>query len=301
MVFWLWTAIGLLSLVVLSLSIKIYLLRKSAREIESAFADRLGTDTNAPISISSRDSSMLILAALLNRQLRRLRAQRLKYQRGDAELKSAVTNISHDLRTPLTAICGYLELLDGEPLTEDARRYIGVIRNRADALKELTDELLQYSVISSAEDEPELREVSLSAALEDCAAGFYAALKKRGIEPVISLPDSEVKRLLDPALLSRILSNIIGNALKYSDGDLMISLDGSGKMIFSNYAKSLDGVQVGRLFDRFATVENAGRSTGLGLSIARSLTERMGGEIKAEYRNGRLYIILTFDKRTEPV
>ncbi|MCI8388921.1 MAG: HAMP domain-containing histidine kinase [Clostridiales bacterium] len=303
MIFWMWTAIGVLALVVMILTIKIYLLQKSAREIEATLAERLTSDTNTLIDISSRDSSMLLLAASINRQLRKLRSQRHKYQQGDEELKRAITNISHDIRTPLTAICGYLDLLADEQLSDNSQRYLNIIRRRADSMKSLTEELLSYSTaISNKGGEP--KPTSLNAVLEEASAALYAALHERGIEPVIDIPEEKVIRTLDPTLLMRVYSNILSNALKYSDGDLEIKLDEDGTATFANTAKGLNRVQVGRLFDRFYTVDSGGSgmsargsgmsSTGLGLSIARALTEQMGGEISAEYERGRLIIMVQF-------
>ena len=108
----LWAIIGIMAVIIIILVIRIVLLRKSAKEIETAFADRLITDTNTLIDISSSDKYMRSLASSINVQLRRLRDERHRFVRVDAELKNAVTNISHDLRTPLTAIFGYLDLLE---------------------------------------------------------------------------------------------------------------------------------------------------------------------------------------------
>ncbi len=109
-------------------------LRSSLREAARELDDKLMTDTNTLISISSGDREMRAFAARINIQLQALREERLKLQYGDMELKSAVMNISHDLRTPLTAICGYLDLLEREPLPERPARYITVIRERSDAM-----------------------------------------------------------------------------------------------------------------------------------------------------------------------
>ena len=134
---WLWLFISGLILVIVLLLIKIHLLRKSAKEIESSFSEKLITDSNTLIDISSNDKYMRHLANEINIQLRKLQAERRKFQKGDLELKNAVTNISHDLRTPLTAIYGYLDLLEQEEKSETVNRYIAVIRNRTKMLKQL--------------------------------------------------------------------------------------------------------------------------------------------------------------------
>ncbi len=290
---WLWACIGILAVIIIALSVKIYFLRKAAREIETAFADRLITDTNTLIDISTSDKYMRSLANGINIQLRKLREERHRFRQGDQELKEAVTNISHDLRTPLTAICGYLELLEREEKSENVRRYLAQIENRTEALKSLTDELFQYSVATSSQAlKPERLDVVR--ALEDSLLSFYGVMREKGIHPKISLPEEPICRELDASALNRVFSNIISNAVKYSDGDFAVTMTEDGSITFVNSAKELDAVTVGRLFDRFYTVDAGRNSTGLGLSIAKLLTERMGGQINAEYQDNKLCICLFF-------
>ena len=277
----------------IALWVKTRLLQRAFDEIAEELAERLDEDTNTLLSLSTRDPYARRLASELNRQLRQLRAQRRRYQNGDRELKVAVTNISHDLRTPLTAIRGYLDLLGQEDLSPAARRYLELIGDRAEAMTRLTEELFRYSVIQSAEGLT-LEPVDLRAAVEEAAAGFYAALTGRGIQPVITLPETPVVRRADRAALARVLGNILNNALKYSSGDLEIVLTEDGEVRFTNTAPGLDEVTVGRLFDRFFTVEAAHGSTGLGLAIAKALVEQMGGAIGAEYSGGRLTVWARF-------
>lgn len=216
------------------------------------------------------------------------------------EISTAITNVSHDLRTPLTAICGYLELLKVEEKSEEVNRCLGIIENRTDALKKLTEELFQYSLVTCGEDAFTLKEMSVNGVLEESIAAYYAAFKEKGIEPSITVTDRKIIRRLDKSALLRIFANILSNALKYSDGDLEITLTDDGKIIFANRASNLDEIQVGKIFDRFYTVENARTSTGLGLSIARGLAERMGGRITASYTCGRLVITVSFDGADAP-
>lgn len=278
-----------LILIIFILLIKIYLMHKAAGEIETGFAERIMTETNTLIDISCHDRYMRSLADAVNRELRELRKKRHRYAQGDMELKNAVTNISHDLRTPLTAICGYLDLLEQEEKSEAVGRYIEIIRNRTDMLKQLTEELFRYSVIVSSENNKKCK-VAVGSVLEETVAAFYAVFMERGIEPDIKMPECGVIRELDPSALSRVFENLLNNVLKYSDGDLEIVLSETGEITFSNEASGLSEVQVGKLFDRFYTVDNAHRSTGLGLAIARVLVEQMGGTIAAYFSDGRLFV-----------
>lgn len=286
--------ICVLALCVLTLLIYLLILHSSIREVAEELEEKLRTNTNTLISISVGSGSVQLLASRINAQLQALRKERLKLQTGNDELTTAVTNISHDLRTPLTAICGYLDLLEQEPQSEKSGRYLAVIRERTDSMRSLTEELFRYSVITATTDELHIEGVSLNDILEQSLAGFYGALSARGITPEIRMPEAAVIRELDAAALRRIFDNILSNAVKYSDGDLTIRLRPDGSVTFSNRASSLSRVQAERLFDRFYTVETARNSTGLGLSIAKLLTEKMGGTITAEYENGHLQICIGF-------
>ncbi len=290
----LWVLLGLAAVVIGLLAAKIFLMRKAAGEIAQGFAEKLSTDTNTLIDISTRDRAMRALASAVNRELRRLRELRRRYQQGDLELKAAVANISHDLRTPLTAICGYLELLDQEEKSPRAEEYLSVIQGRALLLRQLTEELFRYCMVLSDPGDLAPEPISLNAVLESSLAAFYAELTGRGVQPVVHMPPEKVVRRLDRAALSRVFSNLLSNAAKYSDGDLEITLTPGGAVVFANSSRSLSSVEVQKLFDRFYTVEAARKSTGLGLSIARALAERMGGELAAEYREGKLYITAYF-------
>lgn len=295
-----WLLCAALAAVVLTLCVRLVLLQKTLDEISTQLGERLGTDTNNPIFLSSRDPHAGQLVAELNVQLKELRRLRQRYENGDRELKEAVTNVSHDLRTPLTAICGYLELLERRgPASDresasDTERYLALIGERVEAMKRLTDELLRYSVAAGREDALTMDKVDLNGAVEEAVASFYGAFVERGISPQVSLPEERVTCMLDRAALSRVLGNLLSNALKYSGGDLSMELSPAGTLTLSNAAPGLDEVTVGRLFDRFYTVETGRESTGLGLSIARVLTERMGGSIDARYEGGRLWMALRF-------
>lgn len=294
LLFWLISILSLLISIIIILLVKIYIMKKSAIEIKENLSEKLESDTNTLIDISSNDKDMRNLAESLNFQLKQLNEERHRFQLGDAELKEAITNISHDLRTPLTTICGYLDLLEQEEKSEKVNKYLKIISERTNAVRQLTDEMLRYSIVLSEDKDFNLEDVIVNNILEESISNFYADIKNAELIPDIDICYKKVHRMLNKNALMRIFSNIISNAIKYSDCDLKIVLTENCNIIFSNKSEKLNSVSVFRLFDRFYTVETAGKSTGLGLSIAKHLTEQMNGNIYASYKNDRLYITLHF-------
>ena len=167
-------------------------------------------------------------------------------------------------------------------------------RERTDAMRELTEELFQYSVTIGEVEKLNLELICLDDILEQSLAGFYGTLSERRIVPDIEISEQPVVRTLDRHALRRIFDNILSNAAKYSDGDLTVRLSSDGSVIFENSAKDLDSVQTAHLFERFFTVQTARGGAGVGLSIAKLLTEKMGGNITAEYRKNKLRICVLF-------
>lgn len=273
------------------LAAKVYLLRKSCREITEKLDMIMSEDTNNIISVPSGDAQMRAFVGELNKRLKKIRAEQLKYQSGDRELKDAITNISHDIRTPLTAIMGYLEIMKDMPKSEKLEQYLEIINGRAEAMKQLTEELFRYSVVLSGES-GEAKQTSVNKLLEDCIMNYYGAMTEKGIAAKADITSEKIIRTLDPNALSRVFSNLMSNALKYSGGDVEITLREPCVITFSNTAPELTQTQVEKLFDRFYTVETAHKSTGLGLSIARTLVEQMGGTINAALDNTTLTITI---------
>lgn len=253
---WLSAICLVLLIILVFFIIKFALMKKDLNAIGNEFAEKLKSDTNTLITVSSNDKSICGLVTGINAQLKILRKQRLKYEQGDAELKNTIANISHDLRTPLTAIDGYLDLLETESKSADVERYVGIIKNRTNALKQFAEELFRYSIIVSHDYDAPKERIAVNTVLEECIANYYAAFRQAGITPEIQLPDSTVYCTANRMALTRIFSNIIGNAVKYSDGDFCVLLT-KDKVNFSNTASNLSAIQVERLFDRFYTVESA--------------------------------------------
>lgn len=128
--------------------------------------------------------------------------------------------------------------------------------------------------------------------LEESILSYYAVLNEHGITPDIYITENPVVRNISRQSLSRVFANLLNNAVKYSDGDLQITMTDDGIITFANKSAELNEVQTERLFDRFYTIENARKSTGLGLSIAKILIEQMNGTISAKYSNGKIIVCI---------
>lgn len=284
----------LLALFVLAaavLACEVYVLKKSVREIAEQTEVKFRECSNSPVAPLSGDASVRRLASFLTEEIDAVLAARRQYEAGNAELKRAVTNISHDLRTPLTSAAGYLGLLERGGLSEKQAEYVRIVSGRIDAMRVLTEELLDYAVAASG-DPPAGADICVNDILEDSLTQFFVAFAERGIEPSIDLCDARVVRRADKESLARIFGNIIHNAVRYSDGDFRVRMSESGRIEFENAAAGMDEVSAGKLFDRFFTVENGRGSTGLGLSIAKALAEKLGFSLDAHWRAGRLLICL---------
>lgn len=282
------------------LILKITILKGSIRQIRREFKERDELNSSAKIGISFRDADLCGLTDDLNKTLEKMRKKYNLYVQGDSEVKQTIGNASHDLRTPLTAIIGYLELAKGKMQAgEDITSYLDIIENRARYMKELTDELFEFSGIIGDNDREELQteEIEINRVLEDSIIDYYSVLSENGIEPLVEITEEPVVRSLNRHVLERIFANLLSNAVKYSQGDLKITLAGSGEITFENYAPEITEIQVQQLFDRFYTVRTGRNSTGLGLAIARNLVTQLNGTIAAKRIEKNLVIRISFPKQ----
>lgn len=280
----------ILFLICIFLAVKLYVIKQSIKEIEKSFSKILRTDTNNTIAISSSDKDIKNLTINLNNNLSELRGQKLQYKNGNQELKKIITNISHDLRTPLTAIKGYVDLIEQEKLSNNQKKYLKVIQKKSNELTELTGQLFEYTKLMDIDVKIKKEECCINEILEETLVSYYSIFKEQDIIPNISICSRKVYKIVNKISIIRVFENILSNVVKYSNGDLKVEMQENGTITFSNKATSLDETTVQKIFDRYFSVENAKESTGIGLSIAKQLVELNNGSIKAEYVNGYLII-----------
>lgn len=275
---------------------KICILKLSFREINETLKMIQSSETNALISISSKDRDVLKLVEELNKSLIDIRSKELKYKNGNYETQLAISNVAHDLRTPLTAILGYTELLEKENFSNKSVNYLNIIKTRTKDLIYLSDQLFDF-MQQKEQIEIKMESVCLNQELEATLFSYYGLFKEKGIEPKIKITPIKVYRSLNKEMLRRIFDNIIYNAIKYGGNELIVSLTLSGKIIFSNPAKGLDVVGVQKIFDRYYTLENARKTSGgAGLSIVKQFVEMNQGKITAKLEKDWLILTLEFGK-----
>lgn len=275
------------------LILKLYLIKHSIKEIEKSFTYILKADTNNIITISSSDKDIKSLAININDNLTDLRKQTLQYKSGNQELKKIITNISHDLRTPLTAIKGYIDLIQQENLSNKQKQYLKIVKKKSNELTELTKQLFEFSKLMDIDIKIEKEQCCINEILEETLVSYYNIFKEKNIVSKVSICNNKIYKMINRISIIRVFENVLSNVSKYSNGDFKVIMNENGTILFSNKASSLDATTVQKIFDRYFSVENAKESTGIGLSIAKKLIELNNGTIKATYNNG--YLIIEID------
>lgn len=283
-----------LVLIIIFLIYYIISINISIKEIEDNLDIILNNDTNKLITISTNNKRLNKLATTLNTSLRKIRKLEITYKNGNKELQESITNISHDLRTPLTAIKGYIDLIKKEKSKKKIVEYLKIIENKTEDLAILTEQLYDYSKSLDLKDNFKKEKVCINDILEDTILSYYALIKKKNLTPEINITTKRIYRKIDKNMAIRILENIISNTIKYTDEDIKITLLDNGKIIIKNKSHALDNTTVNKIFNRYYTVESGSNTSGIGLSIAKQLVNINGGKITAKYSQGCLIVELEF-------
>ena len=289
----LYSVIVVLSILVITLLIRVVTTNIELKNITRELEEITEKDTNLLLSTSSGDKSIKILVDSLNKELKKLLSLKREYTKGIFDVKKSAENIAHDIRTPLTAIKGYVDLLEEEELSEEGRKYLDIIRGRTQYLKSLTDELF-LSLSMKSRGVLNLSDIDAKSILEEALVSNYKEFEKKGMTPSFITPNEKVIIKADSKALYRAYSNIISNALKYGEGEFKVEMDEKGNTIFSNLAPNMDSVEANKLLDRYYTISDAKASSGIGLSISKEILQEMGGELKVKLENQRLYISIIY-------
>ena len=233
------------------------------------------------------DEGARVRMAAPNRLLELREADEAEHRRQEHAIRQQISNISHDLRTPLTSILGYLQLLEGDSLTvEERREYLGIVRGRAKALQSLITSFYDLSRLEGGEYPLSREKVDLYHVLSELVAEFYNDFEQSGFDMTVELAPGLPAVTADPAGVLRVFTNLIRNALEHGQKRMSILLYRQEETVvsaFSNDAAGLTREDVEHVFDRFFTADKmrTGQSTGLGLAIVKALVGQMGHRVTA--------------------
>lgn len=285
-------AVGVLSVTVLLLIAYIIIFESQLRSINRQLTKRLSEHTRQPVSLELINGELNSLAVSINKCLKAEEVLRLDSIREEKRFKELIANISHDLRTPLTAIKGYLQLMEKGELSDGQKRRLSIAQKHADELGGLIEHFFEYSYLVNAAPKLNIERINLTNLVADCLAESVGSFEQKSLTvdfeetaPVIALADRE--------MTTRIIQNLIRNCVQHSAGEITVRLKATQNaiLLFSNPVKNASEIDTKQLFDRFYTADKArGKSTGLGLSIVKLLAEQMGGSVGALLHDGTIEI-----------
>jgi signal transduction histidine kinase len=274
-----------------------YLLKKDIKSVAKQLNELNNQKTRKKIDIVYYDKDFEKLASQINDQIDLMLQAYAEKRRTENELKQAIANISHDIRTPMTSILGYIQFLElGEIPPEKRAEYMTIIKNGALRLKALLEDFFELSLIESSDYPLKMERIKLNQLLLEVSIGFYDQFHQQNMEPSIHIPREEISIIADPSAVKRVLENLILNAMKHSSGNVTIRLEklhSSAQLVVSNSVSHLTESDIIFFFDRFykADKTRSENSTGLGLSIAKSLMLKMDGNLTAQLEDNELSMI----------
>lgn len=271
--------------------------RKTGRQLEFLKARR--TNLRLTSDLPLKEFNELIDG--INEVIDQSREVRESAQHNEMQLKETITNLSHDIRTPLTSLDGYFQLLQQSDSEEERRKYVGIIQSRISSLKEMLEELFTYTRLQDADYELETELIDFGKCVYDTVFSFYDECQNRGIEPQVDFCGGHLFVRGNEEAVRRALQNLIRNALVHGHKGISLELfEENGKAVFrcSNDVAHPEEIDIERVFSRFYKADSARThtSTGLGLSIAKGLVERMDGEIRAELEGERFVVEILFNE-----
>ncbi|MFD1416150.1 sensor histidine kinase [Oceanobacillus jeddahense] len=273
---------------------RILFLKKEIRSAAKQLKERHQAKTDTKIRLAYLDKDMEKLANEINLQIDESRHATAQKRRTENELKQAISSISHDIRTPMTSILGYIQFLEDDHIPPEVRKeYTLIVKNGASRLKVLLEDFFELSIMESADYPLKIESISLNDLIPEVLVGFYEAFNQKQMEPVVNIPEDNIRVKADASAVKRVMENLVLNALKHSTGNVTIALKSTPSLVelsISNPAPQLKEEDLFHLFDRFYKADQARKEkgTGLGLAIAKGLMEKMNGSLSAELDEGQL-------------
>lgn len=246
------------------------------------------------ITLPLINKDTISIASEINKMIRKNQKNNLDIRKKDRALKRTIANLSHDFRTPLTSIIGYLQLIDRSNMNEKQLTYMNIISNKSNELRNLADMFFQLSIVELDEMRVNLKRENIGNLLTNIIIDNVDLIENNGFLLEVDIDKKPSYVYIDDSLLNRVLQNLLTNSIKYGVDKLKISLINEGefiKIIFKNNIQNFN-IDINSLFDEFYSIGNSG--TGLGLSISKSLVEKMGGKIKALKEEDSLIIKILF-------
>lgn len=276
-------------------------IRAQLRDINEQLDFLYEKDTNMLLAIDTNLADIGRLKRNINRFLVQGHLRRREAVKKEQMISDTYTNLSHDIRTPLTSLDGYFQLLREEDDEKQQEHYISIIQERITSLKDMLEELFMFTKLKNDSFKLELSNCCVSRLLKQTVFSYYDEWKKQGMEPEISLCDETVFILANTQALRRVFQNIIKNALVHGQKRIRIEMkkpDDEVCILISNDVENPGEIDVSKAFERFYKADEARSvsSSGLGLSIAKELVERMGGQIRAELDGNRFGVKITFEQ-----
>ena len=291
---------GLIAIIIVLISIIIGY-KREFRRINKEISNNLDEYVN--IKTKSVDKDVENLVQNINLIFDSKQKVVAEKKKKEEELRASISNMSHDLRTPLTSIMGYLQMIKSEkPSEADKKEYMDIVEKRTKSLQKLISSFYDLSRIEGNEYNFNYKKVNLSNVLCENIAVFYNDFINNNIEPVIEIEEGIKEIISDEGAITRIFSNLIGNMIKHGENYVKISLKKENDIIiteFTNKATGLTQENVDKLFNRFYTVDNSrsDRNTGLGLYITKVLVEKLGYNITAKLENENLKIKISWKEK----
>ena len=292
------TALIILFAILFFLSITVLLLyRRQVRGLSEQLKD-LEPGSNQRLTCSVRDRNILSLCRLINTYIDSQQKLVLQAREAEEELKYTIASVSHDIRTPLTGASGYMQMAEKTEDPDKRKEYCRIVRGRLKDLEQLLDQLFLYTKLTSQEISLQMEPVSLFPLVCEVLTGFYGKFQEQNREPSLDFQEEAIQIQGDSSQLKRVLGNLVSNSLSYGLGTLFIVQKGN-TLTFSNKVKDPESIDPDQMFARFYRGDpsrnaSKGSHAGLGLSIARELTQAMGGKIEARLHEDILEIVLTF-------